>query len=214
MCGAMAFDLLCTGCHAELPRNAHAMVCPICDEPGHADAMCGACLAEPPHFDLTVSAFAYAFPLDRLVQRYKFSAHLALTDLFADALMEAIGRRAVELPNVVVPMPLAHGRLAHRGFNQSALIAARIGERLKLPVERDALARTRETMPQSGLSRAARFRNVRGAFSSRRLMEGRRVAIVDDVMTTGNTLSEAARALKAAGAASVQAWVVARAVHR
>lgn len=175
--------------------------------------LCGKCIAEPPHFDRTISAFRYAYPLDRLVQAYKFRAHLSLLPLFADALIHAIQQHDSQpLPDLVLPLPLAPKRLAERGFNQSAVLAEKIASRLAVKFESRGMLRLRETPPQSGLNREARLKNVRGAFDCAKPLAGMRVAIVDDVMTTGATLSEAARALKRAGAKEVSAWVIARAM--
>jgi ComF family protein len=110
----------------------------------------------------------------------------------------------------VLPLPLARGRLAERGFNPAALLARELASSFGLALEPGALQRTRETRPQSGLDHDARVRNVRGAFASAPVVAGRHVALVDDVMTTGATLSAAAEALKRAGARQVDVWALAR----
>ena len=207
LCGALAPSLLCAPCHAELPPARAG--CPQCAAPGTADDLCGQCLRSPPQFDATVSAFRYDFPLDRLVQSFKFNGNLAFSHLFAQALVEQV--RGYPVPNVIVAVPLAKARLLTRGFNQSALVAAEIAKALSVRCDNFGLLKTRETVPQAGLDRDARHKNVKGAFACSTPLTGLTVAVVDDVMTTGATLSEAARALKAQGAARVVAWVVARA---
>lgn len=208
LCGARAVQSLCECCQESLPRPAR-QGCVRCA--AHASAAwCGACLADTPHFDDTVAAFAYAFPLDRLVQSFKFGEKLALERFLATSLATAVTRRG-HRPDLVVPLPLSRERLAERGFNQSALIAARVARLTGVHYSLSTLARLRHTAPQSGLKRQARLANVRGAFAARGELAGRSVAVVDDVMTTGATLSEAARALKRAGALRVSAWVLARA---
>jgi ComF family protein len=179
--------------------------------------VCGTCLVTPPSFDRTIVAFQYQFPLDRMLLAFKFAAQLRFAELFADAFV-AHWQRARErdkavpdVPHVLVPMPLANARLATRGFNQSQLLAAAIGKRLAIPVDARGLLRVRETPPQAGLSRDARLANVKGAFDCHASLHGRTVALVDDVMTTGATMSEAAKALKKQGAARVEAWAIARA---
>ena len=145
------------------------------------------------------------------MQAYKFSANLGLLPLFADAVARAVAAGdAQRRPLLVIPLPLAPKRLAERGFNQSALLGAQISKILGLRFEARGMLRVRETPPQTGLNREARLKNVRGAFDCTRRLDGH-VAIVDDVMTTGATLSEAAKVLKKAGAARVSAWVIARA---
>ena len=124
---------------------------------------------------------------------------------------EALEQRPLAI-DVLVPVPLSPSRQRQRGFNQSALIAAEIGRRIGVPVEEWCLERTRETAPQVGRTEVERRENVVGAFACREpgIVVGRRIALVDDVMTTGSTLSAGAEALKAAGAARVYAVVVAR----
>lgn len=177
--------------------------------------ICGACLAEPPAFDETLAAFQYRFPLDRLLQSYKFNENLALVALFTEAMLATIGRNAEAnggiLPDRIIALPLARKRLAMRGFNQSAVLAERLAERLGIAYAPHGLLKIRDTPPQSGLNRAARRKNVRGAFDCAESLAGQHVAVVDDVLTTGATLSEAASALKKAGARFVSAWVLARA---
>lgn len=212
LCGVRAHDSLCADCRNDLPVRT-TVGCPRCNAEGNSQQECGACLADRPHFDETVSAFRYAYPLDRLVQAYKFNAHLSLLPLLADGLVRAIARHdtAGARPDLVIPLPLAPKRLAERGFNQSSLVAERVAKTLGIRFEARGMLRVRETPPQSGLSRQARLKNVRGAFDCAQRLDGMRVAVVDDVMTTGATLSEAAKALKKAGAVFVSAWVVARA---
>lgn len=148
------------------------------------------------------------------MQAYKFNANLGLLPLFATAIARAVGARdAQRKPDLVIPLPLAAMRLAERGFNQSALLGAQVSKTLGTRFEARGMLRVRETPPQSGLNREARLRNVRGAFDCKHRLDGKHVAIVDDVMTTGATLSEAAKVLKKAGAVRVSAWVIARAAN-
>ena len=115
------------------------------------------------------------------------------------------------MPDIIIPMPLAKRRLAARGFNQLALLARDIGKKLAVKVETRGLVRVRDTPPQAGLDREARRANMKGAFDCGQDLGGLRIAIVDDVMTTGATMSDAARALKKQGVSHVEAWVIARA---
>jgi predicted amidophosphoribosyltransferase len=107
-------------------------------------------------------------------------------------------------------MPLGHARLAERGFNQALEIARRVARRSAVPLAIGLARRVRDTAPQTGLPHDARAANVRGAFECDAAVDGRAIAVVDDVMTTGATLDELARTLKRAGAARVENWVVAR----
>jgi ComF family protein len=195
----------CPGCDREMPRPAEA--CPQCAGPSPGGAVCGACLRAPPSFDTTIAAWRYEFPVDRLVQTLKYGGRLALADAFAAALACALGARRVEL---LVPMPLSAARLRERGFNQAMEIARHLARRSGTRIDAHAVARIRDTPPQTDLPHDARAANVRGAFACTGLVAGLNVALVDDVMTTGASLEELARTLKAAGAAGVENWVVAR----
>ena len=221
LCGVAANRVICVDCVRDLPFRTEPG-CPCCGESGSVGQLCGACLAVPPYFDATVSAFRYEFPLDRLLQAYKFRANLALTSMLVEPLAAEVERHLAEsvsaLPDLIMPMPLAARRLAERGFNQSALLGRALAERFNLRFAAGALARVRDTRPQAGLKRAERQQNVKNAFAcnpGQQDLTGLRIALVDDVMTTGATMSEAARALKKRGASAVDAWVVARALqHR
>ena len=209
LCGSRSPASVCASCVNALPY-VRATGCPHCAIEGPTGLICGTCLAAPRAFDRTVAAFRYAYPLDRLLQSFKFNENLALVNLFAEALFAAVQEKQ-SAPDLIVPLPLARKRLAERGFNQSALLAERVARRMGVPYIAQGLLKIRDTPPQAGLDRAARLKNVRGAFACEQSLEGKHVAIVDDVMTTGATLSEAARSLKSSGAATVSTWVVARA---
>lgn len=204
LCRGAAREALCGECEAELPWLPEA-VCPRCALASPGGALCGRCLAEPPRFDATLAALWYRFPADVLVQSLKFGGALPLARYLASLLARRIARG--ERVDCVVPVPLAAARLRGRGYNQAAEIARRLGA---AGVELALCERTRDGPPQMELPFAERQRNVHGAFRVRRSLAGATVAVVDDVMTTGATLDELARALKGAGAARVVNWVLAR----
>jgi len=204
VCRGSAHGLVCDACAAELPRLPGAL-CPRCALPSPQGALCGRCLAEPPDYDATSAALAYDFPADALVQALKFRGELALAPFLGKLLFEKI---AVN-PGIdcVIPVPLSPGRLRKRGYNQALEIARHV---LPAKLQIDLCVRERDARPQMELPWAERRRNVRGAFTCRRSLDGAKLAVVDDVMTTGATLDEVARTLKRAGAARVVNWVVAR----
>lgn len=199
-------ELLCRSCARELPLATSA--CPRCAAAGSGATECGACIADPPHFDASCAAYAYAYPIDVLVQALKYGGQLALAGLFAQALHRRIGRaQAVDL---ILPLPLHPARLAERGFNQSAEIAKALSRLSGITVEMRLARRVRNTAPQTALPWRERAGNMRRAFACAGDLAGLRIAVVDDVMTSGATLDEFARTLKKSGAARVENWVVAR----
>jgi len=203
VCRGGSRELLCTACRSELPRLAGEL-CPRCALPSPAAAVCGRCLAEPPAYDATTAALAYDFPADALVHALKFRGELALAPFLGKLLSGAVQDETIDR---IVPVPLSAARLRSRGYNQAVEIARHLAGG-KLDV--DACVRHQDAAPQTGLPWDERRRNVRGAFRCPRPLAGARVAVVDDVMTTGATLEEVARTLKRAGAARVVNWVVAR----
>jgi len=197
-------ELLCAACIAELPALPRS--CPRCALPSPAGAVCGSCLTHPPHFDATLALWRYEFPCDGLVQALKYRARLALAGFFA----RSLASRTMPEVDLIVPMPLHARRLAERGFNQALEIARHLGR----PIEPRRVLRVKHTPPQTELPYEERAKNVRGAFLCKLDLSGASVAVLDDVMTTGATLNELARALKRAGAARVENLVIARTVLR
>jgi len=203
ICRGAARELICDACDAELPRLS-APACPRCALASPGGLVCGRCLRDDPAYDATRAALAYEFPADALIQALKFRGELALAPLLAALLAPSLGEERIDC---IVPLPLSRERLRRRGFNQSMEIARHLGRGTP-----DAMLceRTRDAPPQMELPYGERQRNVRGAFRCTRSLDGARIAVVDDVMTTGATLDEIARTLKRAGAAHVENWVVTR----
>ena len=198
---------LCTACLGDLPRLP-ATRCPLCAMPTPLGEVCGACLKRPPAFDRCRAVLAYAHPTDVLVQRLKYGGELALAGFLADLLIAEIDTAI--LPDLILPMPLHPRRLGERGFNQAVEIGRALSARLNVPLAINLCRRIRDTPAQVGLDLAERRRNLRGAFHCDTRHQGLRVALVDDVMTSGTSLDELARAVRRAGASGVEAWVVAR----
>lgn len=209
LCGADSQgSLLCPPCTNDLPVLPEAL-CPICAVPTTHGEHCGACLRETPHFERTIALFRYDFPADRIIHAFKYGHQLAVAAWGAQQLAERIGTEHFDL---IVPLPLHPERLRERGFNQSAEIARALQNWLKFPVDRGHVQRTRATPPQADLPHKARHQNVRGAFGCRADFTGKRLLLIDDVMTTGATVNECARVLKQHGATSVTVAVIARAL--
>jgi ComF family protein len=212
LCGAYSGRAkLCKACHTDLPYHA-ASVCPTCAMPTPDHQLCGQCLKHPPPFSRTEAAFTYQFPLDRLVLALKYGHQLGVVSLLADALCARVTEQP--LPDLLVPMPLHPNRLRQRGFNQAHEIARHMTRQLGVPLLTNAATRIIDTAPQASLPLKLRRKNLRDAFVCDRRVAGKRVAIVDDVMTSGSTLAALTEALLKAGAVEVQCWVVARAVQQ
>jgi ComF family protein len=210
LCDAPTRDeRICAGCDAELPRLPLAR-CAVCAVPLVSGEVCGACLQEPPSFDRVSAVFAYDFPVDALIHAFKYGRRLSL----APVLGEALAGSAAPDADVLVPMPLAPRRLSERGFNQALEIARFVSRRHGTPIVATGCRKVIETPPQAALPWKERAKNVRRAFVCDAPFNGLRVAVVDDVLTTGATLNELARVLRRAGAVSVAGWMVARTLPR
>ncbi len=208
LCGSMTLDgLWCDACDSTLPYF-NAAHCPVCALPTHAGAICGQCLTHPPLFSRTIAVFGYAFPVDKLIQGMKYGEQLALANTFAKKLVQRIDIN--DLPDCIIAMPLHPAKLRERGFNQSLLIARAIARKLELELLPDACRRVRDTPPQSALPWKERKQNVRNAFSCDMDLSGKRIALVDDVLTTGASLNALAKAISQRGASRISAWTVAR----
>ncbi|MHB9116701.1 MAG: ComF family protein [Burkholderiales bacterium] len=208
LCGAASGSaLLCEACAAALPHHI-GPCCPICADTTPNGEVCGACLRRPPAFSATTAAFDYDFPLDGLLHAYKYAGNLALAEALALPLVAAV--RHGPLPDALLPMPLHPARLKERGFNQALELAKIASAHLDIPLLPSACARIRDTPPQAALAWKERGKNIRQAFVCLDRLDGMRIALVDDVMTTGATLNELAKAARAQGVADVVAWVVAR----
>ncbi|MBU1225179.1 MAG: ComF family protein [Gammaproteobacteria bacterium] len=207
LCGARSTRSLCPGCLADLPWHRQPQ-CPQCALPTPDGQLCGACLQHPPAFDRTQAALTYAFPLDQMIPRLKYHGQLAIAPVLGECLAQALEH--APRPDRLIAMPLHAARIRERGFNHATEIARSVARQLGLPLDLDSCRRTRDTPPQMGLKYDARRRNVRGAFSCSGEVQEQRIALIDDVMTTGTSLDELAATLKLAGALEVSCWVVAR----
>ena len=227
VCRSWPSEPVCQPCRARfaapLPRCRHcAIPLPLDMSLGlrTGAGVCMDCIAEPPPLDRAFAAVAYAYPWSGLVGRYKFGDQPAWAPIFAALLLQAPGAResltALDATDWVVPMPLSPQRLQTRGFNQAWQLATALVRQSDTAAHADArlLLRVKDTRPQSQLKRVERLTNVKGAFAVDPLrnaqVRGRRVVLVDDVMTSGASLFTAAAALKQAGALEVTAMVFAR----
>lgn len=228
LCATSADDVICHDCRTHF-FTTHGARCPQCANVlphiPHGDDLdrawlCGSCLNDPPAFDATVAATHYAPPVDQLVLALKFGAHLALAPLFAqrlrDALHTAIERSHIDAqPALLTIVPLGAQRLIERGFNQAQEIARPLAKLLDIPLHPQLAQRQRDTLAQSLLHPDERRKNMRNAFivnaEHLSLIKDQHIGIIDDVMTTGETLNALAVTFKRAGAARITNFVFARA---
>ncbi|MGA2733808.1 MAG: ComF family protein [Syntrophobacteraceae bacterium] len=209
----------CLGCWKKIPW-AISPLCPRCgrpftDSPDSPDHLCGECIEPTFHFDTARSAVLHEGIIRTRIHQFKFGAQMEWAPPLVELLEIAYAGWGLPAPDLIVPVPLHPKRLKERGFNQSGLLAGEFARKLRVPVSFDAIIRKNRTQPQTRLSRRERLRNVKGAFelAGAQKVRGRRIFLIDDVFTTGTTLSECARVLKSKGGASeVHAVTVTRAL--
>lgn len=215
LCGCSGSSILCDGCRTQFFSHRQCR-CKQCGVPlaGNAET-CGACLAKAPPFDATIVATDYAPPVDRLVLALKFGARLELAPLFARMMHDAVlSADQATSPSLLIAVPLGPRRLVERGFNQALEIARPLARSLAMKLDGRLATRHRDTDAQALLPPGERHKNMRNAFAVTEnalpRIRDQHVAVVDDVMTTGETLDALASTLKRAGAARVTNIVFAR----
>ena len=205
---------VCRACLNDLPWHPKTS-CPQCGLASSGTDLnaivCGSCLNSPPDFDVTKAVFLYAYPVDAMMLRYKYGNMLNLGDTFGEFLAE---KTLLETIDVIIPMPMHPQRLKERGFNQALEVAKVLCKNHKEILDYKSVERQTLTPPQASLPLKERVKNIKGAFKVKAdkldKLQGKRIAIIDDVMTTGASLNELAKTLKKAGAAHVECWVIAR----
>lgn len=210
MCEAWCSDVLCPSCVSK--HTLKQARCKLCAQPADTE-ICQGCLHSPPVWTQSAAALSYVSPWRELIIDFKFQSHPALSRFLgkvmaADPQIQQLLAQA----DCVIPVPLSAVRLRQRGFNQSALLARELSIRL---VNEKVLWRLRHTAPQSGLERSARLDNLLHSMainpSMQNAVRGRRILLVDDVLTTGSTLAVCTQTLLSAGAKQVSCAVLARA---
>ena len=205
---------LCESCITALPWIQNACIgCGLVLAKSRTGTLCGPCLIKPFPFDLVKVAFEYKWPCDRFVSQLKFKKKLEIATLLGHLMATYFKTHLVERPSCLIPVPLHPQRLKERGFNQAYVLAKIIGRVLNIPVVWDFVKKTKQTRAQSSLSLDKRVLNLQRAFeisSNFPTHFKSSVAIIDDVMTTGQTLSSLTLALKAAGVERVEVWCACR----
>jgi len=222
ICGAaLESDGLCDACLTQVSFIEHPM-CPRCGMPypveEGVDHLCSDCINDiggGRHFSVARSVGIYKDNILELVHRFKYGRKLS-AGRFLGSMMAARAETLFDIRDydVVIPVPLHREKLKQRGFNQSLLLAREIAGEFDLPVDLGALKRVRDTGPQVSLGGDKRRENVRGAFEAADLIKGKKVLLIDDVLTTGSTVRECSRALVEKGALTVAVYTAARAVNQ
>jgi competence protein ComFC len=210
-------EYLCVECRDRAPRIV-APCCEKCSEPFSGaitgSFACGNCADQTLHFEAAVAGYRARGIVRRLIHEFKYQERSYLRHVIGEWLAAVLDdpRMNPGRFDIIVPVPLHPARQRERGYNQAALIAQLLAARMSLPLKL-ALDRIRYTTTQTAFDRAQRMENLRNAFRlrPRRDVQDLRVLLVDDVLTTGSTLSECARVLREAGASSVYAATAARA---
>lgn len=205
---------LCIGCEQELPWLTHA--CNRCALPlptaTPLGQQCGDCLQQSPPFQKTIALFQYQTPIDHLITGLKFQQKLIYAKLLSELLIQQIQKSydAENLPELIIPMPLHHKRLQERGFNQAVEIARSVAKKLKIKMDLKSCRRVRATAAQTTLPAAQRKDNIKNAFYIGSKLSAKHIAILDDVVTTGYTVTELARELHKSGVERIDVWCCAR----
>ena len=203
----------CSDCKNSLHNLPHSSACPVCDLPLQPGQACPDCSRNRPNFELLRSVFIYEGPLRKAIHRLKFKNDIGLAETFGTYLVQAYRQLDWEV-DLLTAVPLSKKRQRERGYNQSQLIARNLSWAVGIPYQKDLLFRNRDTRSQVGLDAVERDLNVEGAFSPGNYpIRGKSILVVDDIATTGATVSHCARALLDAGASHVYGMTLARAVR-
>jgi len=220
--------IICHYCHQHLPKSRETCIScglplykttnnntrakPQLDLSLDGSIPCGECLKQSPSYDRTLSGFHYEPPINEFITQLKYSAQFQLLPLLCGYLLNNIKQHYLNkaLPEALIPVPLHSKKLVQRGFNQSQLIAAQLAKMLDLQIISKGIRRVKQTKAQSGLDSVERKSNMKNAFSIEVKLPNH-VAIVDDVVTTGMTVSELAKQARLHGASQIDVWCLARA---
>lgn len=201
-------SVICSGCTADLPRPMAA--CKRCAMPLSLDTVCGSCLNQPLKHDLSYSPFLYQGVMTRLISQFKYHGQFSLNEFFATQFIDYRGQQ--QLPQALIPVPLHPKRLRQRGYNQSHLFAKALSQQLDINILHPII-RHQFTQSQTGLSFKQRKQNVKNAF---RLIEPTlptHVALIDDVLTSGQTANAITDLLRKSGVKTLELWTIARTIR-
>ncbi|CAL7963392.1 competence protein ComFC [Gammaproteobacteria bacterium] len=217
LCGAASnrkLDL-CTACENDLPFLKNC--CTRCARPlPEGQTVCGACLNNPlPFLIRTFALFYYQTPIKQLMLSLKFNSHLVSAKILGDLLASYLCHqyKNQEEPEVIIPVPLHFTRLRERGYNQALELVRPIAKKLKIPIDKSSTKRIKNTIAQALLPAKKRVQNIKQAFdvNEEEIRHYKHVAVIDDVITTGNTATELCKILYQNGVNKIDVWCVAKA---
>jgi len=209
---------LCQSCEATLPRISHP--CSLCGLPlptGYQGRNCGTCLHLKPPWTRLCSPFSYEANVRQCISAFKYRGRLVAGRVLTNYLLNTLNQeyRLSGWPDLIIPVPLHRKRLRQRGYNQALEISRTISGQTGIPLCNHLVKRSKDTKKQTGLSARDRKNNVRHAFdipSKNPILENKTVALVDDVITTGVTLTELAHCFGKTGVKEIHVWTLARTV--
>lgn len=206
---------ICDGCREDLPWNNQACSTCALPMPGlYLTGCCGDCLNNPPSYKKCIALFSYTFPINTLISDFKYNKQRHYGKLMAKMLAlkinNEIENKNITKPDYLIPVPLHSNRFDTRGFNQSEDICVDLSKHLNIPVDRQSLQRKIDTPSQTTLSKKERQHNLHKAFHIQKSFNGKVVALIDDVITTGATVEHLSTLLRGAGAKEVYVWSLAK----
>ena len=208
---------ICSACFAKLEWIESGSCCKICETPiaTHVDHefVCSSCVASKPHYDFLRSSLIYSYPIDYVIQMFKYEGSVFFTEELSEILEGTVKAKfPYEEIDSIIPVPLHKNRILKRGYNQSELLATALSHRLNRAVDTVSFIRKADTPQQARLSHEERSENVKGAFKVVRpeYIRARTILLIDDVTTSGATLNECAKVLKQAGASKVWCLTLAK----
>lgn len=198
----------CESCYNELPFQSHA--CQQCGQRFSAGSdYCGRCINNPPVFDSCFCPFQYKGVIKTHIQNFKYYEKPELSTILAELLEFELQENTIELPELIIPVPLHASRLRYRGYNQSLLLAKKLSKKLDIPIAQDFIKKQKNTTAQAGLTLKKRQKNLKGSFGVKKNYQAKSIAIIDDVVTSGATVNEISKILKKNGVDYIQVWGIA-----
>lgn len=203
---------LCCACEHDLPFLQNS--CVRCARPlPVGKKICGSCLNSSPCNINTTALFQYQSPIDQLILNLKFRDNLVSAKVLGELLGDHLSNQYLDeiRPEIIIPMPLHPMRLRERGYNQALELARPIARKLNIPIDKFSVQRIKNTTAQAKLSAKEREQNVKRAFEVTGSFKAKHVAVIDDVITTGNTVAELCNALHRSGVNKIDVWCCAKA---